>query len=67
MFRKQKAGFKRGLLEQFIMQKTLTEISPKEGQLSVSLAEEHINGLMSWWLISLLLSRDREKIQLCDP
>lgn len=70
MFRKQKAGFKWGLLEQIITQKTLTEISPKEGAtLLLSLAEDHINGVMSWFLISLLLSRDSgvEKIQVGDP
>lgn len=70
MFRKQKAGFKWGLLEQIITQKTLTEISPKEGAtLSLSLAENHINGVMSWFLISQLLSRDGgvEKIQDGDP
>lgn len=70
MFRKQKAGFKWGLLEQIITQKTLTEISPKEGAtLLHSLAEDHINGVMSWFLISLLLSRDSgvEKIQVGDP
>ena len=45
---------------------------PKEGPaLWLYLAEAHVNGVMSWWLISLLLSRDGvgggEKIQVCDP
>ncbi len=53
MFRKQKAGFKWGLLDLLITQKTLAKISPKEGPLSGSL-----NGVMSLWLISLLMSRD---------
>lgn len=65
MFRKQKAGFKWGLLEQLIMQKSHAEISPKErAALCLYLAEEQVNGVMSWWLISPLLSRDS---QTSDP
>lgn len=59
MFRKQKAGFKWGLLEQLITQKDPRCSLPQgRATLWLSLTEEHINGVMSWWLISPLLSWD---------
>lgn len=52
MFRKQEAGFERGLLERLVTQKTLAEVSPKgRATLRLSLDEGHVNGVMSWWLI----------------